>query len=105
MPCTAACASGSSAIRSRHRRPFQPGTGLLGRLDRRLRDRAAWRGVWYTLIKLPVAAVQLYTVVLTAFGLIDFSYPLIWLLFRNNSRVHLSPLAAVMPVPFGGNLR
>ena len=29
---------------------FQPGTGLLGRLDRRLRDRVAWRGVWYSLI-------------------------------------------------------
>ena len=39
---------------------FQPGTGLLGRLDRRLRDRVAWRGVWYSLIKLPVAFVQLY---------------------------------------------
>ena len=64
---------------------FQPGTGVLGRLDRRLRDRAAWRGVWYSLIKLPVAAVQLYTVVLTAFGLIDISYPVDWLLFRNDS--------------------
>src|ERR1700730_17379870 len=44
---------------------FHPGSALLGRLDRRLRDRAAWRGVWYSLIKLPVAAVQLYTIVLT----------------------------------------
>ena len=34
--------------------PFQPGTGVLGRLDRRLRDRAAWRGIWYSLVKLPV---------------------------------------------------
>src|SRR6516162_8387342 len=41
---------------------FQPGTGILGRLDRRLRDRAAWRAISYSLIKLPVAAVQLYSV-------------------------------------------
>ncbi len=82
---------------------FQPGSGVLGRLDRRLRDRAAWRGVWYSLIKLPVAAVQLYTLVLTVFGLVDLSYPVVWLLFRNNgSRANLSPLAAVVPVPFGG---
>ena len=66
---------------------FQPGSGLLGRLDRRLRDRAAWRGVWYSLIKLPVAAVQLYSVVLTVFGLVDLSYPVDWLLFHNTRRV------------------
>jgi signal transduction histidine kinase len=77
---------------------FQPGIGLLGRLDRRLRDRAAWRGVWYSLIKLPVAAVQLYTIVLTVFGLVDLSYPVDWLLFRNSSMV------AVVPAPFGGQL-
>jgi signal transduction histidine kinase len=83
---------------------FQPGIGLLGRLDRRLRDRAAWRGVWYSLIKLPVAAVQLYTVVLTVFGLVDLSYPVDWILFRNHSGGNLSPLVAVVPVPFGGQL-
>ena len=83
---------------------FQPGTGLLGRLDRRLRDRAAWRGVWYSLIKLPVAAVQLYAVVLTVFGLVDLSYPVGWLLFRNGSGASLSPMVAVVPVPFGGKL-
>ncbi len=84
---------------------FQPGSGLLGRLDRRLRDRAAWRAVWYSLIKLPVAAVQIYAIVLTVFGLVDLSYPVVWLLFRNNgSRADLSPLVAVVPVPFGGQL-
>jgi signal transduction histidine kinase len=82
---------------------FEPGTGVLGRLDRRLRDRAAWRGVWYSLIKLPMAVVQLYSVVLTAFGLIDFSYPVIWVLFRHHADGHLSPLEAVVPVPFGGD--
>ena len=83
---------------------FQPGSGLLGRMDRRLRDRAAWRAVWYSLIKLPVAAVQIYAIVLTVFGLVDLSYPVIWLLFRNGSRADLSPLVAVVPVPFGGKL-
>ena len=82
---------------------FQPGTGVLGRLDRRLRDRAAWRGVWYSLIKLPVAAVQLYVVTLTIFGLVDITYPVDWLLFRNHSAgTSLSPMVAIVPFPFGG---
>jgi signal transduction histidine kinase len=82
---------------------FQPGTGVLGRLDRRLRDRAAWRGVWYSLIKLPVAAVQLYAVTLTIFGLVDITYPVDWLLFRNHSAgTSLSPMVAIVPFPFGG---
>jgi len=84
---------------------FQPGTGILNRVDRRLRDRPAWRAVWYALIKLPVSAVQLYTVALTAFGLADVAYPAIWLLFRNHHGGSLSPLVAVVPVPFGGNIR
>jgi signal transduction histidine kinase len=82
---------------------FQPGTGVLGRLDRRLRDRAAWRGVWYSMIKLPVAAVQLYAVTLTIFGLVDITYPVDWLLFRNHSAgTSLSPMVAIVPFPFGG---
>ena len=85
--------------------PFQPGTGILNRVDRRLRDRAAWRVVWYSLIKLPVSAVQFYAVTLTAFGLVNMAYPAIWLLFRNHSGDNLSPLVAVIPVPFGGNFQ
>jgi len=84
---------------------FEPGTGVLGRLDRRLRDRAAWRGVWYSLIKLPVAAVQLYAVTLTVFGLVDITYPVDWLLFRNHpAGTSLSPLVAVVPLPFVGSI-
>jgi signal transduction histidine kinase len=84
---------------------FQPGTGVLGRLDRRLRDRAAWRGVWYSLIKLPVAAVQLYAVTLTIFGVVDITYPVDWLLFRNHpAGTSLSPLVAVVPLPFVGSI-
>ena len=84
---------------------FQPGSGLLGRLDRRLRDRAAWRGVWYSLIKLPVAAVQLYSVVLTVFGLVDLTYPVDWLLFHHSTGARLSGLVAVVPIPFGGSFQ
>jgi signal transduction histidine kinase len=84
---------------------FQPGTGLLGRLDRRLRDRAAWRGVLYSLVKLPVAVVQLYAVAMAVTALADLCYPLIWVLFRNHSGGNLSPLVAPQPLPFGGNLK
>jgi signal transduction histidine kinase len=80
---------------------FQPGTGILGRLDKRLRDRAAWRGVWYSLVKLPVAAVQVYAIALTVYGLIDMTYPVDWLLFRDQAS--LSPQQTLIPVPFGIN--
>ena len=60
---------------------FQPGTGILGRVDKRLRDRAAWRGVSYSLAKLPVAAVQLYAITTAVIGLFDITYPVDWLLF------------------------
>src|SRR5437016_2267189 len=75
---------------------------LVGRMDRRLRDRAAWRGVWYSLIKLPVAFAQLYTVVLTVFGVVDITYPVDWLLFRNHAPgSQLSPLDVTVPLSFG----
>ena len=61
--------------------------------------------MWYSLIKLPVAAVQIYTIVLTVCGLIDLSYPMDWILFRHNSGGTLSPLPAVVPVPFGGSFQ
>jgi signal transduction histidine kinase len=85
--------------------PFQPGKGVLGRLDKRLRDRAAWRGVWYSLVKAPVAVVQLYTATCTVVGIVDVTYPVDWLLFRHDTRGKLSPMAAATPLPFGGNLK
>jgi len=95
----------SNRMLYRHVEPppgFQPGNGILNRLDRRLRDRAAWRCVWYSLIKLPVAAVQLWAVGLSVSGLIDLCYPLFWALFRNHpSGSRLSPLIALEPFPFG----
>ena len=84
---------------------FQPGIGVLGRLDRRLRDRAAWRAVWYSLVKLPVSFVQLYAVVLIVCGLVDLCYPVVWLLFRNHPGGTPSPLAALQPLPFGGSIK
>ncbi|MGH3257413.1 MAG: sensor domain-containing protein [Streptosporangiaceae bacterium] len=79
---------------------FLPGKGILGRLDRRLRDRVAWRAVSYSLIKLPVAAVQLYALTLAGFGLVDVSYPALWLLFHHNSS---GTLVAGVPLPFWGS--
>ena len=84
---------------------FQPGTGVLGRLDRRLRDRAAWRGIWYSLVKLPVASVQIYALALTACGLADLLYPLFWALFRSHPGGNVSPLAVLQPLPFGGSFK
>jgi len=82
---------------------FVPGTGILGRLDKRLRDRAAWRAVSYSLVKLPVAAVQLYTAATACIGLVDITYPVDWLIFRHHPGGPVRPMVAVNPVPFGGN--
>jgi len=78
---------------------FQPGTGILNRLDKRLRDRAAWRAVSYSLVKLPVAAVQLYATTITCIGLVDITYPLDWVLFRHQAS---GPMVVVFPFPLGG---
>jgi signal transduction histidine kinase len=80
---------------------FQPGTGILGRVDKRLRDRAAWRAVSYSLLKLPVAAVELYALAIAVFGLVDITYPMDWILFRHGPG---GPWVAVNPVAFGGSI-
>jgi signal transduction histidine kinase len=80
---------------------FQPGTGILGRLDKRLRDRAAWRAISYSLIKLPVAAVQLYTITTAVIGLVDITYPVDWLLFHHPAGSS-QPWTVVDPFSFGG---
>ncbi|MGH3149605.1 MAG: sensor histidine kinase [Streptosporangiaceae bacterium] len=83
---------------------FQPGSGILDRLDKRLRDRAAWRSVGYSLIKLPTSAVQLYAATAACIGLVDLCYPVGWLLFHHQNARQASPLAALTPLPFGGTL-
>ena len=80
---------------------FQPGNGILGRVDKRLRDRAAWRAVSYSLIKLPVAFVELYAITAAVIGLFDVTYPVDWLLFRNHSTGSLHPMVALNPASFG----
>ena len=82
---------------------FQPGTGILGRVDKRLRDRAAWRGISYSLIKLPVAFVQVYTITAAVIGLIDITYPIDWMLFWHNPTGPAHPMVAFNPFSFGGN--
>ena len=84
---------------------FQPGSGILGRVDKRLRDRAAWRSVAYSLIKLPASAVQLYAATAACIGLVDLSYPEVWLLFRHHSAGQLNPLVALTPLPLGGTIK
>src|ERR1700722_794397 len=88
-------------LRSRVEAPpkFEPGTGILNRLGKRLRARAAWRGVSYNLVKLPVAAVQLYATTIACIGLVDITYPVDWVLFRHGAT---GPMVVVFPVPFGG---
>ena len=80
---------------------FQPGTGILGRLDKRLRDRAAWRAVSYSLVKLPVTVVQLYAITAAVIGLVDITYPVDWVLFRNHPIGPVHPMRAVNPISFG----
>jgi signal transduction histidine kinase len=84
---------------------FQPGSGILNRLDKRLRDRAAWRGITYSLLKLPVAAVQLYALTVAIFGLLDITYPVDWLLFHHHTPGNPAPMHAQIPVSFGGTLQ
>ena len=81
-------------------RPFRPGRGLLGRLDARLRDGAAWRAVGYVALKLPVALLQAYALLFWWSGLYDVTGPLWWGLFRSHpTGTSLSPVAVMTPVP------
>ncbi|HEY1623657.1 MAG TPA: sensor domain-containing protein [Streptosporangiaceae bacterium] len=80
---------------------FQPGNGILDRVDKRLRYRPGWRAVGYAMVKLPVSAVQGYAVAFVVCGVIDISYPMVWLLFRNHAPgTHLGPMVAISPLGF-----
>src|SRR6516164_1753321 len=82
----------------------------LGGLHRRLawwllHYRVAWRGVSYSLAKLPVAAVQLYAITTAVIGLFDITYPVDWLLFWRRPNGPVSPTVALNPLPFGGSFK
>ncbi len=78
--------------------PFQPGKGILNRLDRRLRYRPGWRAVAFTVLKAPVALFQAFAVSGAVCGLIDIAYPVGWLLLRNRpAGTRLSPLIVIQP--------
>jgi signal transduction histidine kinase len=80
--------------------PPRPGPGMLGRLRAGLRDGPGWRALAYTLLRAPIAMVQLYAVYLWAGGLANLTYPFWWGLFRNHPPgVRLSPLPAGTPFP------
>jgi signal transduction histidine kinase len=80
---------------------FEKGTGILNRIDRRLRYRPGWRAAGYALVKLPVAAVQLFAISFVVCGLIDVAYPMIWLVFRHHPPgTSLGPMTAISPLSF-----
>jgi signal transduction histidine kinase len=79
--------------------PPRSGSGVVGRLNRRLRDPDGWRAVGYAGVKLPVSIAAGYVTAATAIGLADCAYPLVWLLSGNKpagTRPH--PLRAAAPV-------
>ncbi|HYY80102.1 MAG TPA: sensor domain-containing protein [Actinomycetes bacterium] len=82
--------------------PPRPGRGPLGWLGARLRDAAGWRAVAYVLLKLPVSILGAYAAGLWVGGLVNMSYPLWWLGFRNHPPgTRLSPVPVVTLLPMG----
>ena len=80
--------------------PASPRPGLLGRLGAGLRDGPGWRALAYTLLKPPIAMVELYAVFLWADGLANLTYPFWWGMFRNHPPgVRLSPVLVGTPFP------
>jgi signal transduction histidine kinase len=82
--------------------PPRSGSGALARWGDGLRDSGGWRAVAYVGGKLPVAIAEGYAVAAVAIGLVDCTYPLLWVLFRNHpvgSGTHT--LRAAAPVAHG----
>jgi signal transduction histidine kinase len=63
---------------------FQPGRGVLRRVDTRLRDGTGWRALAYVVVKAPVAFLQFYALSMWVTGGIGLISPLWWLLFRHH---------------------
>ena len=73
-------------------------------LAARLRDGPGWRATAYLLLKLPVMLVECYAVVVFwGLGLVNLSYPLWWLSFRNHPPgVRLHPVPVFTPFGWFG---
>ncbi|MGH3420611.1 MAG: sensor domain-containing protein, partial [Streptosporangiaceae bacterium] len=79
--------------------PLQQGNGVLNRVDNRLRHKPDWRAVLFALVKFPVAVVQAGAISFVVDGLVDITYPVVWVLFRNHpSGTRLRPLPTLTPV-------
>jgi len=68
-------------------------------LDARLRDGAGWRALAYLLLKVPVAALGAWAVIIYwGAGLVNLTYPFWWASFRNHQAgVRLSPVPVITP--------
>jgi signal transduction histidine kinase len=68
-----------------------------------LRDGPGWRAVAYLMLKLPAGFLALYAVFFWAGGLVNLSFPLWWLSFRNApAGGHLNPVQVFTPLGYWG---
>lgn len=81
----------------------RPEGRMFARLDARLRDAAGWRSLAYVLVKLPVAAVELYMVQWWFTGLVNLSAPLRWTVFHQRPRPGGEGMPTLSPLAFGGD--
>jgi signal transduction histidine kinase len=73
--------------------PARRETGVLPRVDARLRDGPGWRAVAAATLGLPIAVAKYIAVLWWAFGVFSLTSPVWWLLFRNHpAGTHLSPV-------------
>ena len=81
-----------------------PGSGVLGRLEARLRDGRRWRAVAYLVVRLPLSYLGSWlTLAVWACALFYLSYPLWWHGAERQQASHRHGLSAVMsPFPAGG---
>ncbi|MCX5425263.1 sensor histidine kinase [Streptomyces sp. NBC_00078] len=82
--------------------PLRPAGKSFARLDARLRDAAGWRSVAYVLVKLPVAALELYAVAWWFTGLFNLSAPLRWAGFGQRPQHGMEGAPTITPIPVGG---
>lgn len=68
-----------------------------------LRDGPGWRAVAYLMLKLPAGLLAVYAVFFWVGGLVNLSFPLWWLSFRNHpASTHLNPVPVFTPLGYWG---